>query len=428
MAELPLRVWQDFIWKLRQVNDQAEARIRAYIAKYRIPQTYEEYQQFLDYAYAVSTKFGEAAGEIAAEMYEAEARAAKVIVKAAVPAEPPSIAEVAKTVFGTVKTGNEEIISSAVGRLVKKTGANTTLKNAIRDGAQYAWIPHGDTCAFCIMLASNGWMSGGDGLKNGQAAHIHANCDCTYGVRFDGKSGVAGYDPDKYKEMYDNAEGDTWQEKLNSMRRDEYAANADKINAMKRELYAEKNERKYLGVPKTWEKTLEAAEDEILRGTNPEYKPGLSKYASAEKLDYNDNCANSVVAYEMRCRGYDVTAQPYSANKKLSTNPFSAWEDGEGKVIATKNIDAISEYMESMPDGARVQVALKYPKSAWYDLTDHTFIVERKSGKTVFKDPQSGTIIANTNDAFRGAELFEYLRIDNVDITDRGISACKRRN
>ena len=261
MAELPLKVWQDFIWKLRQVNDQAEARIRAYIAKYRIPQTYEEYQQFLDYAYAVSTKFGEAAGEIAAEMYEAEARAAKVVVKAAVPAEPPSIAEVAKTVFGTVKTGNEEIISSAVGRLVKKTGANTTLKNAIRDGAQYAWIPHGDTCSFCIMLASNGWMSGGEGLKNGQAAHIHANCDCTYGVRFDGKSGVAGYDPDKYKEMYDNAEGDTWQEKLNSMRRDEYEKNKDEINAKKREAYTRKNE--FISVYDNYKKTATPGIGEI---------------------------------------------------------------------------------------------------------------------------------------------------------------------
>lgn len=243
MAELPLKVWQDFVWRLRQVNDQAEARIRAYIAKYRIPQTYEEYQQFLDYAYAVSTKFGEAAGEIAAEMYEAEARAAKVIVKAAVPAELPSIAEVAKTVFGTVKTGNEEIISSAVGRLVKKTGANTTLKNAIRDKAQYAWIPHGDTCAFCIMLASNGWMSGGAGLKNGQAAHIHANCDCTYGVRFDTKSGVEGYDPDKYLEMYENADGATWQQKLNSMRRDIYEENAEEINEQKRSAYEKRKER-----------------------------------------------------------------------------------------------------------------------------------------------------------------------------------------
>lgn len=384
----------------------------------------------IDYAAALADAYGESAAAVACQMYDAAAEASKVTVPPAVPAPTPEYGEVAKAVNGMLKHNQgSDAIGASIGRLVKRTGVDTTLQNALRDGAEFAWVPHGDTCSFCIMLASNGWQKASKKtIKGDHAEHVHANCDCTFAVRFDGKSGVKGYDPDKYREIFDNAEGNNWKEKLRSMERDEREAHKDEINARKRELYAEKNERKYLGVPKTWEKTLEAAEDEILRGTNPEYKPGLSKYASAEKLDYNDNCANSVVAYEMRCRGYDVTAQPYSANKKLSTNPFSAWEDGEGKVIATKNIDAISEYMESMPDGARVQVALKYPKSAWYDLTDHTFIVERKSGKTVFKDPQSGTIIANTNDAFRGAELFEYLRIDNVDITDRGISACKRRN
>lgn len=243
MADLPLKAWQEFVRRLRKVNDQAEARILAYIKKYGIPQTYQEYQDFLDYAYSVSMTFGEAAAEISASMYEAEARAAKVIVQPAIPAEPPSIAEVAKTVFGTVKTGNEEIISSAVGRLVKKTGVNTTLNNAIRDKAQYAWIPHGDTCAFCIMLASNGWMSGGAGLKNGQAAHIHANCDCTYGVRFNNRGGVEGYDPDKYLEMYENADGTTWNQKVNSMRRDFYEENAEEINEQKRSAYEKRKER-----------------------------------------------------------------------------------------------------------------------------------------------------------------------------------------
>ncbi len=42
----------------------------------------------------------------------------------------------------------------------------------------------------------------------------------------------------KYREIYDNAEGGTWQEKLNSMRRDNYAANREEINAQKREAYA----------------------------------------------------------------------------------------------------------------------------------------------------------------------------------------------
>ena len=49
---------------------------------------------------------------------------------------------------------------------VKKAGIDTTLQNAYRDrpkkygkkrntGAQVAWVPSGDTCPFCLMLASD---------------------------------------------------------------------------------------------------------------------------------------------------------------------------------------------------------------------------------------------------------------------------------
>ena len=76
------------------------------------------------------------------------------------------------------------------------------------------------------MLASRGWQHISDrALKNGHAEHIHAHCDCQYAVRFDNNTEVEGYDPDKYLEMYENAEGDTWQEKLNAMRREN-----DRIN------------------------------------------------------------------------------------------------------------------------------------------------------------------------------------------------------
>ncbi|MCD8054201.1 MAG: hypothetical protein LUF00_09170 [Lachnospiraceae bacterium] len=95
-----------------------------------------------------------------------------------------------------------------------------TLKNAERDGAQFAWVPQGDTCAFCLTLASRGWQyMSKKALRNGHAEHIHANCDCQYAIRFDSSSTVEGDDSDKYREMYDSAEGNTSQEKIKSMRR-----------------------------------------------------------------------------------------------------------------------------------------------------------------------------------------------------------------
>ena len=80
-------------------------------------------------------------------------------------------------------------------------------------------------------------------LKNGHAEHIHSNCDCTYAVRFDGKSGVAGYDPKKYEDMYYGADGDTPQDRINAIRRMKYQENKDRINAQKRAAYAERKEK-----------------------------------------------------------------------------------------------------------------------------------------------------------------------------------------
>lgn len=134
-----------------------------------------------------------------------------------------------------------------VSRLVKRAGADTTLKNAVRDGAEWAWVPHGDTCPFCITLASNGWQKASSKvLKGGHADHIHANCDCEFAIRFDHSTTLAGYDPEKYLKQYRDAGGD-----INKMRRIDYAARKDAINAQKRAAYAvrkvNKSERSYSG-------------------------------------------------------------------------------------------------------------------------------------------------------------------------------------
>lgn len=195
-------------------------------------------KHFLDYAYALSQHYGQAIGALSCQMYEATAAAQGVIVPTAEVADLPDYGEVAKAVKGTKKQSPNNI-PGTLARLVKQVGADTTLKNAERDGAQFAWVqPY--TCAFCITLASRGWQNmSKKALRNGHAEHIHAHCDCEYAVRFDGKSTVAGYDPDKYLEEYQAAGGD-----INAMRRMIYKENKEAINARKRELYAEQAYRK----------------------------------------------------------------------------------------------------------------------------------------------------------------------------------------
>lgn len=229
------KAWVEYITKMSQISQKAADLMQSWVQKNGL----ENDKALLDYAYALSQHYGQAIGALSCQMYEATAAAQGVIVPTAEVADLPDYGEVAKAVKGTKKQSPNNI-PGTLARLVKQVGADTTLKNAERDGAQFAWVPHGDTCAFCIALASRGWQyKSKKAMRNGHAEHIHAHCDCEYAVRFDGKSTVAGYDPDKYLEEYYDANGD-----INEMRRKRYVQNKDVINARKRELYASKKAEK----------------------------------------------------------------------------------------------------------------------------------------------------------------------------------------
>lgn len=227
------KTWVEYIGRLSRLNAKAGQEMAAYLAKHGTGDT----AALIDYAYALAQKYGEGSAELACQMYDAIAEASGADVPAAEPADPASYDETANMVYAT--QNSPPLLQSGVSRLVKQAGADTTLKNAIRDGAEWAWVPHGDTCPFCITLASNGWQPASEkALKGGHAQHIHANCDCEYAVRFDSRTTVAGYDPDKYLEQYYAYGGD-----INAMRRAQYAKNKDFINAQKRAAYAARKAR-----------------------------------------------------------------------------------------------------------------------------------------------------------------------------------------
>lgn len=220
--------WAAYTQQLAKLNKKAGQLMADYIAAHGTGDT----DELIAYAHALVTKYGEGSAELACQMYDALAAAAKAGVPAAEPAQPASYGEVARMVQAT--KASQPQMQQGVSRLVKRAGADTTLKNALRDGAEWAWVPQGDTCAFCLTLASRGWQKASQAaIKGGHAEHIHANCDCEYAIRFDGRSTVAGYDPDKYLRQYRAADGD-----INKLRRVNYAANKERINAQKRAAYA----------------------------------------------------------------------------------------------------------------------------------------------------------------------------------------------
>ena len=144
-----------------------------------------------------------------------------------------------KLAVGDVE-GFAKAIARAVAADVKRQATNTTVFNAAKNGCEFAWIPGGgETCAFCIMLASNGWVRASKETALGQhAEHIHDNCMCEFAIRFNDDTKYSSYDASKYEEMYKDADGGNWQAKVKSMRRDLYQENKDTINAQHRERYA----------------------------------------------------------------------------------------------------------------------------------------------------------------------------------------------
>ncbi len=262
--KVPEKVWVNYIESLAKVSREAADKMRKYLETYDLEA--EQWRNaIITTAHAFAVKYGEAAASLACDMYDAMAEASGWTVPPAEPAETATMEETAKAVNGTLKQYLDVMqVAETVGRLVKTTGQDTTLKNAERDGAQFAWIPHGDTCPFCMILASRGWQyMSKQALKNGHAEHIHPHCDCAYGIRFDSSTTYDGYDPDKYLQIYEDAEGDTWKEKMNYMRREQHAQEKAAISMQKLETQADRMDNKisdgakYIDRTKEWVASFE---------------------------------------------------------------------------------------------------------------------------------------------------------------------------
>lgn len=232
--------WQRYISKLSDIDEKAAELISKWVEANGLDNS----AALIDYAYSITSKYGEAATALACEMYDTMAKIQGAVIPPAEPAETATMEEVARgMMYGKYHSPAE--IPRIVSRQVRQAGADTMLKNAIRDQVQWAWIPSGDSCAFCITLASRGWqVASKKVLKGDHAEHIHANCDCTFGIAFNEKGKRQYdyiYDPQKYADMYYGADGRTPQDKINSIRRARYQLNKDYINAQRRDAYQAKS-------------------------------------------------------------------------------------------------------------------------------------------------------------------------------------------
>lgn len=173
------------------------------------------------------------------------------------------------------------------------------------------------------------------------------------------------------------------------------------------------------GTPKTWRDLATLDEVKDLSLVNP-YKS-------------RDNCTSCVVAYEMRQRGKAVHAGEMI--KKLKRYPEKAWINPVVKTVMPGD-DAktiISSDILAAGVGARFQIngtwnLIKNRSGAWglSERTGHSFIGENRENDVVFIDIQSGKYYnENVLLKFSDSEI-SYYRIDNLELSDLGATACKK--
>lgn len=183
-----------------------------------------EFDDAIKIAYALATKYGEATASLSALMYDSIAEKSGASVPPAEVAPTVSLDEVKKTIYGASSfSQDDEYIAGTVGRMTKQAGADTTLKNAKRDGAEFAWVTSGDSCAYCELLSNFGWQhASAKTIKGDHAEHIHANCQCQFVIRFDHDTTVEGYNPNP--DFYNSVPGKTIEEKASNLRRENESA------------------------------------------------------------------------------------------------------------------------------------------------------------------------------------------------------------
>ena len=146
---------------------------------------------------------------------------------------------------------------------------------------------------------------------------------------------------------------------------------------------------------------------------NPNYENGT---------EWQINCQRCVPTYEMRSRGYDVTALPCTDyNDYLSYHPYDVW-DNPAILNATGNgLDDIRTSMSDWGDGARAQVCLQWNN----EMGGHTFMAEQRNGETCFVDPQTGETDVGWYFDEACPNSVTYCRTDRLMPSSKILNCCK---
>lgn len=131
-------------------------------------------------------------------------------------------------------------------------------------------------------------------------------------------------------------------------------------------------------VPVEW-KRLEGDHDieKDAKAVNPQF--------DHDSFELSHNCTCCAHAYEMRCRRYDVEANPLTReNAYLQYRPERAWNNPDIQTTEGNGKADIESKMNEWGDGARAEIVV-----FWKVGDGHIFSAEQVDGKTKFVDSQT---------------------------------------
>lgn len=176
-------------------------------------------------------------------------------------------------------------------------------------------------------------------------------------------------------------------------------------------------------------KTKATTLDEDMALVNP-------KYESNKEL-YDENCAKCSLTYDLRRRGYDVTAaseKNTDGSVGLRMSDIAACYKGadiqyvsdiKEKYNVSGDVYGLTKYLEreltSYGEGARGNLAL-----AWTSGGGHSIVWEVENGRAVFRDCQTNQKI-DIDDYMSYSNNFNWIRTDNLVPTEEIMKYVRNR-
>lgn len=236
MRNLPNSVLLEYVKSINGIAQQRRAELYVALKKLDYSNVTDAVNRSVELMEVICGISAEQCAALSATFYDAICEAQTGAIAGAATYASHDGAATGKAVrsFATDLVKADQDIDGYIGKCMdrvsyesKRAAGETIMRNASKSGGKvkYARVPTGaETCQFCLMLASRGFVYANK-WKAGEGSHYHANCDCAIVPSFDG-SGVEGYDPDQYEDMWRNP--------------DKYPELREARNARARELYAQK--------------------------------------------------------------------------------------------------------------------------------------------------------------------------------------------